>query len=257
VPELGPGQWAAVVVALLLVGGSKTSFSGLGVVAVALFALALPARESTGALLPLLLVGDLTAVAYYRRHADWAHLVRLLPWVALGVAGGAVLVGRVDDAAMRRIIGACLLVVLAAGALRGRLERALVGSTPDGAPQPGAAARARGLARLVGVLAGVLTMVANAAGPLLSLYLLAAGLPVLAFLGTSAWLFLVVNVLKVPFSAGLGLLPPSTLVLAAVTAPLVLVGAVLGRALVRRVDQSVFERVTVGFTVVAAVRLLL
>ncbi len=79
----------------------------------------------------------------------------------------------------------------------------------------------------------------------------------LAFLGTSAWLFLVVNVLKVPFSAGLGLLPPSTLVLAAVTAPLVLVGAVLGRALVRRVDQSVFERVTVGFTVVAAVRLLL
>ncbi len=258
-PGLDPGQWALVVVALLLVGAAKTSFSGLGVVAVALFALALPARASTGALLPMLLLGDVLAVAAYRRHADWSRLLRLFPWVALGVAAGALLVDRVDDRQMRRLIGVVLLLVLASVVLRPRLERALV---PDDRSPPGspAAPAGRSLARLaapaVGVLAGALTMLANAAGPLLSVYLLAAGLPVLAFLGTSAWFFLVVNAFKVPFSAALGLITGPTLVLAAVTAPAVVLGAAVGRALVARVDQRTFERVTLALTGLAAVRLL-
>lgn len=246
-PELGPAQWTAVVVALLLVGAAKTSFSGLGVVAVALFALALPARESTGALLPLLLVGDLLAVLLYRRHADWRRLGRLLPWVAVGVALGALVVGRVDDDQMRRLIGLTLLGVLAAALLQRRLARAAEQLPPE----------ARWAVPLVGVLAGALTMLANAAGPLLSLYLLAAGLPVLSFLGTSAWFFLVVNAFKVPFSVGLGLITGPTLVLALVTAPAVVVGALVGRVVVQRVDQALFERVTLGLTFVAAVRLVL
>jgi uncharacterized membrane protein YfcA len=246
VPDLDLAQWLAVVPALLLVGAAKTSFSGLGVVAVALFALALPARASTGALLPVLLLGDVLAVAFYRRHADWPRLVRLLPWVAVGVVAGALLVGKVDDAQMRRLIGGSLLVVLAASLQRTRLERS---------------AQRRGLEAgllvpVVGVLAGALTMLANAAGPLMAVYLLAAGLPVMSFLGTSAWFFLVVNAFKVPFSVGLGLLTPATLALALVAAPAVLVGALLGRAVAGRVGQQLFERVTLVLTFVAAVRLL-
>lgn len=240
-PDLEPLQWLTVVVALLLVGAAKTSFSGLGVVAVALFALALPARASTGVLLPLLLVGDVLAVLFYRRHADWGRLLRLFPWVAVGVVLGALVVGSVDDRQMRRLIGLALLVVLAASVLQRRRAVPL-------APGP--------LVPLVGVLAGALTMLANAAGPLLSLYLLASGLPVLAFLGTSAWFFLVVNAAKVPFSVGLGLLDGPALVLALVTAPAVLVGALVGRAVVGRVSQVVFERATLGLTLAAAVRLL-
>jgi uncharacterized membrane protein YfcA len=246
VPDLDLAQWLAVVPALLLVGAAKTSFSGLGVVAVALFALALPARASTGALLPVLLLGDVLAVAFYRRHADWPRLLRLLPWVAVGVVGGALLVGKVDDAQMRRLIGGSLLVVLAASLLRTRLE----GSAQRRGPEAGL------LVPLVGVLAGALTMLANAAGPLMAVYLLAAGLPVMSFLGTSAWFFLVVNAFKVPFSVGLGLLTPATLALALVAAPAVLVGALVGRAVVGRVGQQLFERVTVVLTLVAAVRLL-
>lgn len=246
-PDLAPLQWVSVLGALVLVGAAKTSFSGLGVVAVALFALALPARESTGTLLPLLLVGDLLAVLFYRRHADWRRLVRLLPWVALGVVGGALVVGSVDDGQMRRLIGLVLLAVLAAALL----QRRLAGRAGH------LAAEAPWLVPLVGVLAGGLTMLANAAGPLMSLYLLAAGLPVLSFLGTSAWFFLVVNAFKVPFSVGLGLISGPSLALAAVTAPAVLVGAVVGRLLVERVDQVRFERITLGLTFAAAVRLLL
>lgn len=245
-PELEAAQWLTVVVALLLVGAAKTSFSGLGVVAVALFALALPARESTGALLPLLLVGDVLAVLLYRRHADWRRLGRLLPWVAAGVVLGALVVGRVDDDQMRRLIGGTLLAVLASAVLQRRLRGAV-----EHAPR-----EARWSVPLVGVLAGAMTMLANAAGPLMSVYLLAAGLPVLSFLGTSAWFFLVVNAFKVPFSVGLGLIDGSTLALAVVTAPAVLVGALLGRAVVERVDQVVFERITLGLVLVAAVRLL-
>lgn len=245
-PDLEPAQWSAVVLALLLVGAAKTSFSGLGVVAVALFALALPARESTGALLPLLLFADLVAVRFYRRHADWGRLARLLPWVAVGVVLGALVVGSVDDDQMRRLIGLTLLAVLATAVLQRRLHGAVEHVPPE----------ARWLAPLVGVLAGAMTMLANAAGPLLSLYLLAAGLPVLAFLGTSAWFFLLVNAFKVPFSVGLGLITGPTLALALVTAPAVLVGALIGRALVGRVDQALFERVTLGLTLIAAVRLL-
>jgi uncharacterized membrane protein YfcA len=267
VPDLDAAQWVAVVTALLLVGAAKTSFSGLGVVAVALFALALPARASTGALLPVLLVGDVLAVAFYRRHAEWPRLLRLLPWVALGVVLGALLVGRVDDGQMRRLIGVSLLVVLAASVLRGRLERrarqpaAPVSADPLAATDAGLDASPRSeaalLVPLVGVLAGALTMLANAAGPLMAVYLLSAGLPVMAFLGTSAWFFLVVNAFKVPFSVGLGLLTPATALLALASAPGVLAGGLLGRAVAGRVSQRVFERATLVLTLVAAVRLLL
>ena len=246
-PDLAPLQGLTVVGALVLVGAAKTSFSGLGVVAVALFALALPARESTGTLLPLLLVGDLLAVLFYRRHADWRRLVRLLPWVAVGVLCGALVVGSVDDRQMRRLIGLVLLAVLATAALHTRLRGAA-----EHLP-----AEARWLVPLVGLLAGAMTMLANAAGPLMSLYLLAAGLAVLSFLGTSAWFFLVVNAFTLPFSVGLGLISGTSLALAAVTAPAVLVGALAGRVLVERVDQVLFERITLGLTFAAAVRLLL
>lgn len=243
-PPLQADQWALLVVALVLVGAAKTSFSGFGVFAVALFALALPARQSTGALLPLLLLGDLLALALYRRHADWRRLLRLLPWVAVGVVCGAAVIGRVDDEQTRRLIGLALLVVLAAALLRRRLERSVIRSAaPLAVPA-------------VGVAAGFLTMVANAAGPLMNVYLLSAGLPVLAFLGTSAWFFLLVNLFKVPFSAGLGLITPASLALL-VLAPAVVLGAVAGRLVVTRVDQALFERVTLGLVLVAALRLLL
>lgn len=244
-PSLDALQWAVALLALFLVGFSKTGISGAGTVAVALFALVLPTKQSMGVLLPLLLVGDVVAVAAYRRHADWPRLLKLFPWVAGGVVAGAFIVGWVDDTQMRRLIGGILLVILAV-----HLWNRHRG--------PGASlAHHRPVAALAGLFAGVATMTANAGGPIMALYLLAAGLPMMRFLGTTAWFFLTLNAFKVPFSVGLGLITPATLAFGALTAPAVLAGAAAGRAIISRIDPKSFEWVTMVLTLLAAVRLLL
>ena len=113
IAELSPLTWLLFVLAALIVGLAKTSIGGLATLAVVIFASQLPARESTGALLPLLMVGDILAVAAYRRHGNWRMLARLFPWLAVGVVLGAAFVARVDDSAMRRTIGVVLLALVA------------------------------------------------------------------------------------------------------------------------------------------------
>jgi uncharacterized membrane protein YfcA len=116
---------------------------------------------------------------------------------------------------------------------------------------------ARGFAWTMGLLAGVTTMVANAAGPVMGLYLLAVALPKDAFVGTSAWFFLLINVLKVPFSAQLGFIEPATLAFNALLIPLILSGLFLGRALVAKVPQKVFDTLILAFAIVASLKLIL
>jgi hypothetical protein len=108
----------------------------------------------------------------------------------------------------------------------------------------------------IGLLAGVTTMLANAAGPIMALYFLAASLPKLEFVGTSAWYFLIVNAFKVPFSARLGLIRPDTLLLNAALAPLIALGILAGRWLVHRVPQRLFDVLLLAFAAIAALRLI-
>lgn len=237
---------SALLVAALLVGFSKTAISGVSAVSVALFASVLPARESTGALLPLLLVGDVVAVRAYRRHTDWPVLLRLLPSVVVGVLVGAVFVARVDDVVMRRTIGAFLLAMAVYHVWR---RRRPVPDDVSGRPR-------HGRAFVFGLLAGFTTMVANAGGPAMSLYLLSSGIGMLGFLGTGAWFFFLVNLFKLPFSVGLGLIDGESLVRDAWPAAAVLAGAWLGRICVHRIDQALFERLVLLFTVLASVNLL-
>ncbi|MFJ9851609.1 sulfite exporter TauE/SafE family protein [Streptomyces sp. NPDC101150] len=245
-----------LVLAALLVGVSKTAISGVGALSVALFAAVLPAKESTGALLPLLLVGDVVAVRAYRRHADWPALLRLLPSVAAGVLIGAVFVARTDDAVVRRTIGALLLTIVLHHLWRRTRERRAV--TPTEGAKAAPARRQRHVQALFfGLVAGFATMVANAGGPAMSLYLLTSGLSMLGFLGTGAWFFLIVNLFKLPFSLALGLLTPRALALDTALALAVLVGAFIGRACVHRIDQALFERLVLAFTALSSLNLLL
>lgn len=250
---------AGLVVAALLVGFAKTGISGTGLISVALFATVLPARESTGALLPLLLVGDVVAVLAYRRHADRPALLRLVPSVVVGVVLGVAFLAVAENTAVRRTIGVVLLALVASQVLRRRhagrstVAGAGAGRRTRGAPGPEAW---RVPAAVFGGLAGFTTMVANAGGAAMSLYLLAARLDKLALLGTSAWFFLVVNAVKVPFSVALGLLDEQALRLDAALAPAVLVGAALGFVVVRRIPQARFEQAVLVLTALAAVNLL-
>ncbi|TJZ55902.1 sulfite exporter TauE/SafE family protein [Streptomyces piniterrae] len=259
--DLGLIPLGTLVLAALLVGVSKTAVSGVGALSVALFAAVLPARESTGALLPLLLVGDVLAVRAYRRHTDWPALLRLLPSVAAGILLGVVFVAATGDTVIRRTIGALLLTIV----LHHLWQRARRRGVPDVAsapPAPGrdsAAATGRqphARALFFGLVAGFATMVANAGGPAMSLYLLSSGFTVLGFLGTGAWFFLLVNLVKLPFSIALGLVTADALALDAALALAVLVGAVIGRAGVQRIDQTLFERLVLLFTALSGLNLL-
>ena len=239
-------QWAILAVGAFLSGLSKTGIAGVAVLTVALFANALPARESTGALLPLLLCGDVFGVAFFRKHASWPHLWKLCPWVALGVAVGYFALDRINNLQVQRMIGAILLVMVGLS-----LWRQL---RPDQANSM--VPHTWWFAAFTGLLAGFTTMVANAAGPVMVLYFLAIGLPKLVFVGTGAWFFMLVNALKVPFSVHLGLITSRSLLMDAILLIPMIPGALLGPVILRRLNQKAFELMVLLLTAVATVRLL-
>ena len=240
-------QWALGALGAFLVGLSKTGIPGLGILNVAIFALVFPARESVGLVLVILIFGDLVAVSSYRRDASWPHLVKLFPWAAAGVVLGFFALGRVNDGQMRHIIGIILLALVVFQFIRSR--------RPPSAEEDALLARPW-VAPLTGITAGFTTMVANAAGPVMVIYLLATRLPKILFVGTAAWYFLILNLFKVPFSAALGLINLSSLSVSLWLAPFAVLGALIGRPIVERLNQRVFELVALALTFVAALGML-
>src|SRR5262245_10888782 len=188
--NLNTWQWTLLALGALVTGLSKTGIAGLGVLSVALFANALPARASTGALLPLLLCADVFGVAFFRKHASWPHLFKLFPWVTVGVVGGYFALDKISNNQVQRLIGAIILAMVALHVWRQRQADQIAAGIPH----------TWWFGALMGMLAGFNTMVANAAGPVTVLYFLALGLPKLVFIGTGAWFYMLVNAFKVPFS---------------------------------------------------------
>lgn len=236
-----PGwAWLLLIVAALLVGFGKTAIGGVVMIAVVLSAMVLPTKESTGFMLMMLLTGDVVAVWTYRKNVDWRLIGRLVLPILVGIAAGAGFMSWVDDLVLKRTIGVIVLVLLVAGFWPEKL-----------------AAHRPWVGRGYGALAGFTTMVANAGGSPMSLYLLAAKYDKWRFLGTSSWLFFAVNLTKLPVSIGLGIIEPRTAVLAVTLIPVVLLGTWLGRLTIGRIDQVTFDRLITAFVALAGIWLLL
>jgi uncharacterized membrane protein YfcA len=242
VPELQPWQWALGAVCAIFVGIAKTGMPGFGILVVPLMVFTVGnARASAGWLLPVLCAADVFAIAYYRRHAQARRLFELALWVALGMGGG-VLALRLGESVLRRLVGGIILLMVAAHLWRKRhADQPVPSGWHHGAPY--------------GVAAGFATTVANAAGPVMSLYLLSQRLPKEEFVATGAWFFFLINLSKLPIYAHLGMISRPSLTFDACLLPAVAVGALLGRTVVRRLPQWVFERVVLGLTTVAALLL--
>jgi len=247
--ELLGGSLGTVVLmglAAVVIGFSKTALGGLAVISVAIFATILPAKESTAAILVLLIVGDFVAVWHYRHDADWSLIRRLLPAVLPGLVLGSVFLRVVSDVVLRRGIGVILLVLL--------LLQLLVKWRSEASAST--AHEHRAVAWAAGTGVGFTTMTANAAGAVMTLYLSASGIDKRRFIGTNAWFFLIVNLVKVPFSAGLGLMHWGDLGRGALLAPLILLGGILGYATARRISQRRFDVAVLLASAIAATALL-
>lgn len=245
-PELPVYAWALLVCAGFFVGISKTALPGISTISIAIFAALMPAKESTGALLVLLIVGDVFALLAYRRHADRKALIRLIPAVAAGLLLGVLFLWLADDSGVQRVIGVVLLLVVAV-TLWQRYR-----SPKEPSDRAALASRVG-----YGALGGFTTMVANAGGPVMSMYFVAARFPVKAFLGTAAWFFAIVNLAKLPFSIGLGLITPGGLLVDLVLIPGLIVGAFVGRWIANRIKQELFDGIVLVLTVLGAVYLIL
>ena len=241
-------QYATIALAAFFAGLGKGGLPGIGNLTVVLLALVLPVKASVGILLPILLAADIVAVIVYRRHAEWKFIARLAPWVLVGIVGGYLVFGFVDDRQVALLIGSILLAMTAFHFLRKAIQRRESGV---------GGGRHRSFAAIMGVTAGFATMVANAAGPVASLYLIASGLPKYAFIGTAAWFFFIVNLVKVPLMIDIGIINGDSLALSASFMVFAAFGAIVAPFFVRWLDERIFQGLVWFFVVVGGLKLII
>jgi uncharacterized membrane protein YfcA len=204
----------------------------------------MPAKQATGLVLPLLCFGDFVAVASYRQHTQWNFLWKLFPWTAAGIVVGYFTLGRIDDHQAKLLIGWIILGLLVLHVVRRYRAK---NEEPE---------HAWWFAPLIGILAGFTTLVANAAGPLMAIYLLSMRLPKMEYVGTAAVFFLLINLFKVPFMMNLDLINAESFSLNLKLAPAVVIGALVGRKLLAGINQRWFENLALALAAIAGVRLL-
>jgi uncharacterized protein len=242
---LSTQDWIFTALCATFVGMVKTGLYGASLLIVPILAGVYGGRASTGILLPLLSVGDVAGVALYRRHAEWLHVLRLLPWAVAGIVVGVVVGDNVSDRAFTFIIGATVLGGLVLMIINERRDQTIV---PTG----------WWFSALLGLLGGFTTMIGNAAGPVLALYLLSMRLPKYAFIGTQAWFFLIVNLVKVPFHVFVWkTITPRTLMLDTAMLPAIAVGAVIGVTVTRLIPERAYRIFVIVSTALAAIKLFL
>ena len=233
-PELFWWQWALGALCAANVGMAKTGVPGMGVMVVPLMVLTVgDARQSAGWLLPVLCVADVIALFYWRKHAAAGKLFSLAPWVAVGIIGGAFTLS-MNEHFLRRLVGVIIALMLVANLWR-RFSKTAVEAHP----------------LAYGVAAGYSTTVANAAEPVMNLYLLSKKLPKEEFVATGAWFFFCVNLSKVPIYAYHGLFSRKSLLFDAAMIPAIVGGAMLGRIVLHKISPRVFENSVIVLTLIS------
>jgi uncharacterized protein len=250
-----PLQWIFAALGAFLVGVSKSGITGISIFSVALFTHIFPSsKQASGIVLPLLIIGDVVAVLSYRRHTQWRYLWKLFPFTAAGVVLGYFALGAISDRHARLMIGA-IIVSLSVLSYWRRFHS----SPTENAGESDGTGRHHSwiFAASVGVVAGFITLIANAAGPLMAIYLVSMRLPKLEYVGTAAVFFMCLNLFKVPFMVSLGLITIHSFGFNLLLAPAVVFGAFAGRRLLARINQTLFERLVLLLSAIAGILLLI
>lgn len=243
-PDISLFSWILAGTAAFILGISKSGIKGIAIIIVTLMALAFGARESTGLLVPLLVVGDIFAVIYYNRHTRWIYILRFLPWMVAGLLIG-VLVGRDLPEGIFKVLMA--IIILGSVVVMYWWDVRKSKSVPSHWLFAG----------FIGTLAGVTTMIGNLAGAFSNIYFLAMRLPKNEFIGTAAWLFLIINVIKLPFHFYVWeTISMESLRINLFLLPAILIGLFLGVWLVRIIQEAFYRRMILVLTALGAVLIL-
>lgn len=238
-------QWTVLCLTALLIGMSKTGIQGITTLAIPVLALTFGGKPSTGIILPMLCMADVIAVLYYRRDAEWKYIFRLLPSAVLGFFVALAVDHLIPAEGFRILMALCIFAGIAVMFWTERKgKNNLIASSPF-------------MGHLFGLLGGFTTMIGNAAGPIMAVYLLAMHLPKKSFVGTSAWFFLVVNWLKLPLQIfAWENISGATVLLDLLLLPCIGLGAVAGIWLVKRLPETKYRNLIVWLTILSTAMLL-
>lgn len=251
--EFNPTSLGIALIGAFCLGVSKTGFPGLAIVNVLIIAELFGARESVGIVLPLLIVCDLIVYPMFRKHSSWRQVWPLLPPALIGIVAGVWLLARIDNDVAKPVIGGIILVMVVLQLVR-EYEQRFLRNLPD----------SKSFLWISGGGIGLSTMLANAAGPMYSIWALVHKLSKGDFLGIGARFFLLVNIIKFPILAfgipGVGqlaLINAQSLKLDLMLLPGIVAGILLGRKLIAIVPQRIFEWLLYAFSLAAGLRMVL
>lgn len=239
-------QWLILSLTALCIGMSKTGIQGLMLLTVPYMAMSFGAKESTGVILPMLCMADIMAVIYYKRIADWKTVLRLLPTAILGFFIAIFVDNLVPAKEFRHLMGWTLVIALAVmiwSEIFGKENRWM---------------KRWWYSAIFGLLGGFTTMIGNAAGPVLSVYLLSMRKDKMEYIGINAWFFLVVNLLKVPLQIFVwDNISWSTFSLNLTMLPIIGIGALIGIRIVKVFPEKAFHRFIQIVTILSVVMMLI
>ena len=239
-------EWVIIMACGMLIGMSKVGVPGVSMIVVPALAFIFGAKASTGVLLPILMMADIFGVAYYRRHANWGHLIKVLPWAVVGLLLALWVGEKVNDEQFKNLIA--ILVFLSVGLMLWQDKRKGTNLFPD----------KWWFAASMGILGGFATMIGNVAGPVFAIYLLAMHLPKNSFIGTGAWFFMIINFTKFPLQLFVwNNINAETLLIDLMTLPAIALGAFIGFKAVKIIPEHTYRGFVIAITVISAFLLLL
>jgi uncharacterized protein len=233
-------QWTLAIFSALLVGVAKAGLNSISIINVTLLAMVFGSKISTGILLPMLIVGDILAVIYYKRHVNWQALLRLSPYVIVGILLG-VWIGRDLNEAVFKKMMASIVLIMVLGMIY--LEYKPLKNVPKSPLFSG----------FMGIGTGFTSMVGNQASGFATTYLMSMNLSKLHFIGTNAWLFLFINLFKLPFHIfSWHTINRSSIGINCPLFPFQIIGFYSGVYIVKQINDVRYRKVILWLTVFAA-----
>lgn len=234
-------SWILASAAAFVIGMSKAGIKGIAVINVTFMALAFGAKESTGLVVPLLVLADIFAVIYYNRHTQWNYVFKVLPWMVLGVLVGVYVGKDLPESLFKTGMVAIILITVF---MMYWWDRKKIKTVP----------KHWAFSSSIGLIAGITTMVGNLAGAFSNIYFLAMRLPKNHFIGTAAWLFLIVNIIKLPFHFFVWeTISKESLVLNLKLLPGILIGFVVGINVIKLIKEAFFRKMILVLTALGAI----